>query len=170
MTMRRTMTWSFCDLHLHLIYRHTSVGVMIAGPLVQILRRRRAARSSMLYNLLGSSSLRLPLGRSFVALRILNENGYSTVLMRLIEMRCRHLAAASETYYGLVPGWSARYMMRDEDWRDRRTMAAESSSSSVAVGGMRGWRAGEEQAKAAAGGCDVMYVAWPETLGYQPKP
>ena len=62
MTMRRTMTWSFCDLHL----------------LVQILRRR-VARSSILYNLLGSSSLRPPLGRSFVARRILNENGYSTV-------------------------------------------------------------------------------------------
>ena len=82
MTMRRTMTWSFCDLHL----------------LVQILRRR-VARSSILYNLLGSSSLRPPLGRSFVALTV----GFltrmdSTVLMRLIEMRCRHLAAASETY------------------------------------------------------------------------
>ena len=37
-------------------------------------------------------------------------------------------------------------MMRDEERRDRRTMAAESSSS-VTVG-MRSWRAGEEQAKA----------------------
>ena len=52
-------------------------------------------------------------------------------------------------------------MMRDEDRRDRRTMAAESSSSSVAVG-MRCAAGGRVKSKRGQQQADVIRdVMWP---------